>query len=201
MPAELKQNQTAHGLEFRLYDAVTGNPATGKAASVSVTLSKNGGAFAACAGLIVEIGNGWYQVAANATDCNTLGLLLLRAVASGCLLTEWSYQVVARDPDAAVSSHSAADVWAVGTRALSSTGVDAVADGVLDRSVSEPVATGFFGWPLTLRKLLRLLGVTQANKQEQTANLTTHYASDDATPLLTSVVENDGTTLTRERLT
>ena len=54
------------------------SPATGK--SPTVTISKNGAAFAAPAGAVTEIANGWYQVAGNATDTNTLGDILLRRV-------------------------------------------------------------------------------------------------------------------------
>lgn len=53
------------------------SPATGLAPTV--TLSKAGGAFAACAGAVTEIANGWYKVAGNATDTNTLGPLALHA--------------------------------------------------------------------------------------------------------------------------
>ena len=53
------------------------SPATGK--TPTVTISKNGAAFAAPAGAVTEIANGWYQVAGNATDTNTLGDILLHA--------------------------------------------------------------------------------------------------------------------------
>jgi hypothetical protein len=49
----------------------------------AVTLSKAGGAFAACAGAITELGNGWYQVAGNSTDASTKGPLVLHATAPG----------------------------------------------------------------------------------------------------------------------
>jgi len=51
------------------------SPATGK--TPTVTLSKNGGAFASPAGAVSEISGGWYKVAGNATDTNTLGPLAL----------------------------------------------------------------------------------------------------------------------------
>ena len=62
-------------------DHITG--VTGLGSGPSVTLSKNGAAFAAPAGAISEIGSGWYQVAGNATDTNTLGELLLHATGTG----------------------------------------------------------------------------------------------------------------------
>lgn len=94
----LKQNQTAHPLQFMLVsssDHITG--LTG--ATPTVVLSKNGGAFAAAAGAVSEIGSGWYQVAANSTDCNTLGPLILHATASGGDPSDEEFQVAAYDPD------------------------------------------------------------------------------------------------------
>jgi hypothetical protein len=43
----------------------------------TVRLSKAGGSFAAPAGAVAEVGNGWYRVAANATDASTVGPLIL----------------------------------------------------------------------------------------------------------------------------
>ena len=73
------------------------SPATGL--SPTVTLSKNGAAFASPSGAVTEIANGWYQVAGNATDTGTLGDLLLHAsvaTADNCDLV--AAQVVAFNP-------------------------------------------------------------------------------------------------------
>jgi len=51
-------------------------------ATATTTISKNGAAFGAPAGAVTEIANGWYQVAGNATDTNTLGDILLHATAT-----------------------------------------------------------------------------------------------------------------------
>lgn len=51
--------------------------------SPAVEISKNGGAFASPVGAIAEIGYGWYALAGNATDRNTLGTLLVHAEAEG----------------------------------------------------------------------------------------------------------------------
>src|SRR4029077_10405761 len=51
------------------------SPATGK--TPTVTISKNGGAFASPAGAVSEISGGWYKFADNATDTNTLGPLAI----------------------------------------------------------------------------------------------------------------------------
>jgi hypothetical protein len=112
----LKQSQTARPLLFLLVSSTDHTtPATGK--TPTVTLSKNGAAFASPAGAVSEVGSGWYQVAGNATDAGTLGPLLLHATATGADATDVFYEVVAFDPtdaaglglsrlDAAVSSRS-----------------------------------------------------------------------------------------------
>ena len=61
-------------------DHVSG--ATGK--TVTVNLSKAGGAFAAAGGTVTEIANGWYKIALTTTDTNTLGDLAYDCTATGC---------------------------------------------------------------------------------------------------------------------
>jgi hypothetical protein len=83
-------------LEFLMVqsaDHITG--ATGLAPTV--TLRKAGGSFAAPAGAVSEIANGWYRVAANATDNNTTGALILHATGAGADPTDKEFQVVAHD--------------------------------------------------------------------------------------------------------
>jgi len=82
MPYPIQQSTTQSSLVFLLVqsaDHISG--LTG--ATPTVTLSKNGGAFASPAGAVTEISNGWYKVAGNATDTNTLGPLVLHADATG----------------------------------------------------------------------------------------------------------------------
>lgn len=145
----VKQSQTAQALVFLMVDSSDHiSPKTGL--TVTVTLSKNGAAFAAPSGAVTEIGSGWYKVAGHATDSNTLGPLVLHASATGADPTDDTFIVVAFDPqdaaalglsrmDAAIStrsSHVASDVWAVTTRAitdkagfsLSAAGVQAIWD-------------------------------------------------------------------------
>jgi hypothetical protein len=112
----IKQGQTAQPLLFLMIDEadhLAGKPGL----SPTVTLSKNGAAFAAPAGAVSEVANGWYKVAGNATDSGTLGPLLLHAEAAGADPCDERYDVVAYDPqsasnlgltnlDAAVSSRS-----------------------------------------------------------------------------------------------
>lgn len=93
----LKQSQTASPLVFLLVSS-TDHIAAVTGATVTVTLSKNGGSFASPSGAVSEIANGWYKVAGNATDEGTLGPLLLHATASGADPVDREYMIVAYDP-------------------------------------------------------------------------------------------------------
>src|SRR5690606_18862193 len=75
-------------------DHITGS--VGK--TVTLTISKNGSAFAAPSGSVVEIGNGWYRFEPDAADVNALGKLLLHAEADGCDPVDLEVTVVAFDP-------------------------------------------------------------------------------------------------------
>src|SRR5437660_9458263 len=72
------------------------SPATGK--TVTVNLSKAGGAFAAAAGAVSEIGNGWYKGPLTAADTNALGDLAVNATATACDPRDFREQIVAFAP-------------------------------------------------------------------------------------------------------
>lgn len=77
-----KQNSTTHPMPFFMAsstDHVTG--VTG--ITPVVTLSLDGGSFAAASGAVTEIGNGWYSLAGNATDRANLGTFILHATGAG----------------------------------------------------------------------------------------------------------------------
>lgn len=110
----IAQGQTAQPLLFLMVDSAD-HIAAKTGLAPTVTLSKNGGAFASPAGAVTEIGSGWYKVAGHATDSGTLGPLILHATATGADPTDVVFRVVAYDPldatalglstlDAAVSS-------------------------------------------------------------------------------------------------
>jgi len=64
-------------------------------ATVAVSLSKAGSAFAAAGGTVSEIGNGFYKVALIVTDTNTLGDLAFHATATSADPTDFIDQVAA----------------------------------------------------------------------------------------------------------
>jgi hypothetical protein len=70
--------------------------ATGK--TLTVTISKNGGSFASPSGSVSEVGNGYYEIAANSTDNGTLGPLIVNATGSGCDTFSDTFAVVTFDP-------------------------------------------------------------------------------------------------------
>lgn len=84
---DIKQSSTERKLE--VYMGATG-------LTVAVTISKAGGAFASAAGTVSEIGGGWYAVAANATDTNTLGGLIVQGT-SGSVVGQSFGVIVAYD--------------------------------------------------------------------------------------------------------
>lgn len=103
MGQPIQRNNTTQGLPFLMVlssDHITG--ATSK--TVTVTICKNGGAFAAPLGTVSEIASGWYELAANATDANTLGPLLLHATATGCDPRDSEFAVVDYNPSLVLPS-------------------------------------------------------------------------------------------------
>jgi hypothetical protein len=84
---------TAHNRAFLMVqsaDHITG--ITG--ATVTVTLSKNGGSFGAAGGSVTEISSGWYYVALNTTDTGTAGDLSVHCTATSADPTDFVDQVV-----------------------------------------------------------------------------------------------------------
>jgi hypothetical protein len=98
MTTEIKQSTTTYPLCFLMVDST--DHVTGKTGlTPTVTLSKAGAAFGAAAGAVTEIGSGWYKVAGNATDSNTLGPLLLHATGTAADPSDKEYNVTARLAD------------------------------------------------------------------------------------------------------
>ena len=72
-----------YGLNFTLRLTADGSLATGK--TPTVELSKDGGAYAAAVGVVSEVGNGQYTLAANVDDRNTLGELWAHITEADCV--------------------------------------------------------------------------------------------------------------------
>lgn len=94
----LQTASTARPLLFLMVDSA--DHITGKTGlTPTVTISKNGAAFAAPAGAVTELASGWYKVAGNATDTGTTGPLLLHATSAGADPCDAAFEVVAFNPD------------------------------------------------------------------------------------------------------
>ena len=104
------QKSTAHNRMFLMVesaDHITG--LTG--ATVTVTLSKNGGSFGAAGGSVTEVSSGWYYVALNTTDTGTAGDLAYHCTAASGDPTDFADQVV--DPTVATLGVNVVNVNAV----------------------------------------------------------------------------------------
>ena len=99
----IKNGNTTRNLVFLMIDST--DHISGKTGlTPTVKISKNGAAGVSPSGAVsaVDATNmpGWYQLAANATDANTGGALILHATATGADPCDEQFQVVAYDPDA-----------------------------------------------------------------------------------------------------
>ena len=137
----ITQATTTQPIEFFMSDSA--DHVTGKTGlSPTVTISKNGGAFASPAGAVTEIGNGWYKIAGNATDNGTLGPLLLYATAAGADPATDLFPVVAYSPQNANSlglAYLTGDIYArLGAPAGASVSADiATVAGYVDTEVAD----------------------------------------------------------------
>jgi hypothetical protein len=94
------QSTSTKAIPFYMVDS-TDHIAAKTGLSPTVTISKNGAAFGAPAGAVTEIGSGWYKVAGNATDSNTLGALLVHATATGADPYDIEHEIIAFTVDSA----------------------------------------------------------------------------------------------------
>jgi hypothetical protein len=78
-------------------------------ATLALTLSKNGAAFASISPTVTERGNGWYSIALTAANTDTLGDFVLRATAAGADPIDLREQVYASLPGASVTVSSIAN--------------------------------------------------------------------------------------------
>ena len=76
------QQSTAYTRMFFMIDSA--DHRSGKTGlTVAVTLSKNGGTFAAAGGSVTEVASGWYKIALTTTDTNTAGQLTFHCTSAG----------------------------------------------------------------------------------------------------------------------
>ncbi len=209
MSYQIKQSTTAYPLVFFMTDSA--DHLAGKAGlTCTVKISKAGATGVSPSGSVTQIDStnlpGWYQVAGNETDTDTLGPLILHATASGADATDMIYEVVAFDPQDSVrlgltglanaAPGAAGGLFIAGTNAAT--------------TVTTSFTTTFTG---NLTGSIGSLGAT-AKTDASTAVLTTQmteaYAADDTAPTLAQAmfltmqsvgeVSISGTTLTVKKL-
>lgn len=156
----LKQSTARNVLVFVTQSADHVSGLTG--ATLTITASKDGGAFAGIAPSVTERGSGWYSVALTAAHTDTLGDLALHITATSADPTDLVRQVVAALPGELTAAANAS-----------------VADKVLGRSLAGGADGG-----RTVRDALRAV----RNKTELAAGTLTVYEEDDATPAWTAAV-------------
>jgi len=74
----------------------SGGEVSGLGAALTMQISKNGGAFAACAGTISEIGDGWYSYLSTAGEADTPGPIAITATGAGTIQQNLEYVVANR---------------------------------------------------------------------------------------------------------
>ncbi len=98
MGYQIQHESDTRPLAFLMVDSA--DHLTGKTGlTPTVEISKNGGAFAAPAGAVSELAFGWYLVAPDVDDSDTLGVLLLHASAAGADPLDDRFEIVGFDPD------------------------------------------------------------------------------------------------------
>jgi hypothetical protein len=106
----------------------------------TVTLSKNGAAFGAALGAVAEISNGWYTLAGNATDRDTLGELLVHATAANADPFDGRYEIIAIDPFAATLETILTDTNELQTDWHDAGRLDAIVDAINAKTTNLPAA-------------------------------------------------------------
>jgi len=147
-------------------------------ATPAVTISRNGGAFAAPAGTVAEIGNGWYRLTPAGGDATVNGVLLLHATATGGDPADVKAQVVGLDPYTTAPT------------------LDAIRDGVLNQALTESYAAN--GQPATLAQLLYGVAAMMGNVSQSGATLTANRL-DGVTPAMTFTLDSATTPTSRRR--
>jgi hypothetical protein len=112
---------------------------TGKTGlTLTITLSKDGAAFASISPTVTQRGNGWYNVALVAGDTNTNGDLCMHVTGSGADPSDLKMLVVAFDPNSATNLGLSNIDAAVSTRALETGGNVAAVKAKTDNLPSDP---------------------------------------------------------------
>lgn len=89
------QRSQSQKITFVMVDAAGGEVA-GLGNGFTLSVSKNGGAFAASTGTKAEISNGWYSYTLTVAETDTVGPLSILANGAGCLQQNLEYVIQSR---------------------------------------------------------------------------------------------------------
>ena len=192
----LKQSTARNLLVFMTQSADHVTGLTG--ATLTITASKDGGAFASISPTVTERGNGWYSLALTSSHTDTLGDLAVHVTAASADPTDLVRQVVAGLPGEAVSLSSDA----VNSSSLAASAVTEIQAGMAtsaevlavptaaenaDALLARNIAGGSNGGrdvTSALRVLRNRVDLTPAGAP----TVATVYAEDDTTPVWTATV-------------
>lgn len=133
--------------------------------TLTITASKDGGAFAGISPTVTDLGAGWYKLALTTTHTNTLGDLALHITSTGADPTDLVDDVIADLPGATAP-----------------TAIE-IADAILERDLGSGTGAGVLD-ERTVRAALRFL----RNKWAIVAGVLTVTNEDDSTTAWTAAV-------------
>lgn len=87
----------------------SGGEVTGLGGTLSMELSKNGGAFGAVAGSQAEIGSGWYSYLSTAGEADTPGPISIRSNGAGAIQQNLEYVVKSRNVNGVEFTYTVTD--------------------------------------------------------------------------------------------
>lgn len=195
MDSFLRQSTTITRRIGPFLDATDGvTPETGLAGSMTVYLSKAGGAYAArnSATAIAYDRDGFYNVELNTTDSNTVGELRYEVTSAATHLPVWGSFQVLEEPvyDALIAGSSnlstavaSITAGAITAAAFAAAANEAIADAYLARNVAGGSNTG---------RLVKEAMQSLRNKVVFSGGTMTVYGTDDTTVLFTATYTVDG---------
>lgn len=108
MLAAWRLNQ-ANRIVFVMVDSA-GVEVAGLGTGFTLTISKNGAAFAASLGTKAEISGGWYTYLATAGEADTVGVVAVSVTGTGCVQQNLEYTVQQRNPNAIAFTYTVTNV-------------------------------------------------------------------------------------------
>ena len=173
-------------------------------ATLTITASKDGGAFASITPTVTDRGSGWYSLALTTSHTDTLGALALHITAASADPTDVVADVVLDIPGASVSSVTGnvagnvtgtiGDLTTTAKASVKTQVTDALGvDTLTELSQAAPSATP------TIKAALMLLYMALRNDLKSTATSLT-ISNDAGTVICKATLSDDGTTFERAEL-